>query len=378
MGQYQAMSHKPNILYFDITFLENTSGIGRDSRTLLNIFQSQIYLEVVLIDPLVYKFPHLKIINKGLLKSVKKLIYAISTLLNRPLKIKLPANSFYFQSQASTIVVTGDNVYQILRVHDLFPITNPEWFKWHTRRSFILGMRHVAKKHLFLCNSRTTLTSLEKTGFISLGDKEAIVLHCSPIIPPSKFCGVCNYCTSGSHPRRYFLALSTIEPRKNYEFILNAWREQNGTRNDKLGKYLIIVGKLGWKSKGLKKMLQSEHHSNIIWIPKCCDQGVRELLKNSIALISASFNEGYNLPPGEALLAGTSIILSDIQIHRERYGGWAKFFPLQENLVLKNFLKEELKISTEDVEKNLISFRKTNAINHSNAISQLSSYLDKI
>jgi len=53
-----------------------------------------------------------------------------------------------------------------------------------------------------------------------------------------------------------------------------------------------------------------------------------DLILSSGMLISTSLKEGYGMPPMEAALLGVPILLSDIPVYRELYGGVAEFFDL--------------------------------------------------
>ena len=49
-------------------------------------------------------------------------------------------------------------------------------------------------------------------------------------------------------------------------------------------------------------------------------------VRSAAIMISTSLKEGYGRPPMEALMAGTPVLLSDIDVYREVYGTTARFF----------------------------------------------------
>ena len=51
----------------------------------------------------------------------------------------------------------------------------------------------------------------------------------------------------------------------------------------------------------------------------CCDAGLTEIYKHAKAFITASIDEGYNIPLDEADDMGLKLIISDISVHRERF-----------------------------------------------------------
>jgi len=52
-----------------------------------------------------------------------------------------------------------------------------------------------------------------------------------------------------------------------------------------------------------------------------------DLYQRAAALVSASRQEAFPLPPGEALALSVPVVLSDIPSHRELYGRWASLVP---------------------------------------------------
>jgi glycosyltransferase involved in cell wall biosynthesis len=72
------------------------------------------------------------------------------------------------------------------------------------------------------------------------------------------------------------------------------------------------------------------------------DARMRELLAGSCGLISSSREEGFGLPPLEALALGVPVVLSDIPVYREVYGRWASFFPPGDPQALASLLERTL------------------------------------
>jgi glycosyltransferase involved in cell wall biosynthesis len=72
------------------------------------------------------------------------------------------------------------------------------------------------------------------------------------------------------------------------------------------------------------------------------DQRLADLLGGSRGLISASRDEGFGLPPLEALALGKPVILSDIPVYRELYSKWASFFPPGDAEGLAHAITEKL------------------------------------
>lgn len=151
----------------------------------------------------------------------------------------------------------------------------------------------------------------------------------------------------------YFLAVGTLEPRKNYANLLCAFDEykaQGGLKN------LVIVGKLGWKTSDIFSQLQRNRFSNNVkLLHNANDNQLQSLYKSASGLIMVSLDEGFGLPPLEAYQFSIPIMLSDIEIFRELYPNtevWVD--PIDRNAITeKLFILEDLK--TKDRRNNSIS-----------------------
>ena len=110
--------------------------------------------------------------------------------------------------------------------------------------------------------------------------------------------------------RRSFVALGTIEPRRNLGTILEAfrtlWAEGIEAR-------LVVIGKLigtGGRERALLDSLAG-HAPQLSFIEEADEETVREALSRARALVSASLAEGFGLPPLEALAAGIPVIVPE-------------------------------------------------------------------
>ena len=208
----------------------------------------------------------------------------------------------------------------LIRIHDIFPITNPEWFHKISAASFNITLkRAVLDEQLFLCNSRYT-----QERFLSyFPNAKTVLLYCNPVREEMQPCGECQFCQTGYRHRhkRYLIAISTVEPRKNYLRLLKCWVKIS--RN--FDRELVIVGRYGWKSRVTMCLIRYSGRS-VNYLSDVCNFGVERLISNAEAYISASLDEGFNFSAMDAARAGIPLILSDIPVHRELYGDTALYF----------------------------------------------------
>lgn len=120
--------------------------------------------------------------------------------------------------------------------------------------------------------------------------------------------------------KNQFVYISTIEPRKNHLMLLNVWREIIATTGDKASiPKLIIIGRRGWNSQQVFSMLDKSPtmKSYIIEKNNANDKEIINDIKESIAMLFPSFDEGWGLPVVEAMALGTPVICSDIPVLHE-------------------------------------------------------------
>ena len=113
---------------------------------------------------------------------------------------------------------------------------------------------------------------------------------------------------------RYFVALGTIEPRKNHALLLEVWARGKGLPK------LYIVGTKGWAEPGLFARIAATPGVEVL--SGLTDGAVTALLAGAEALLWPSFAEGFGLPPLEAAALGVPVIASDLSVTRELMGDY--------------------------------------------------------
>ncbi|MDR2659429.1 MAG: glycosyltransferase family 4 protein [Spirochaetaceae bacterium] len=122
----------------------------------------------------------------------------------------------------------------------------------------------------------------------------------------------------------YILCVGTIEPRKNYRLILEAFDKGFA----EIGMSLIILGRTGWESDDIVERIQKHPKlgKTLFLIQDSNDSELTYYYKNAFALGLPSFYEGFGLPVIEALNIGTPVISSDVDVLREVGQGYAVYF----------------------------------------------------
>lgn len=308
-------------VYFDAAFLSRNGGIARESKSMYSALLEQSIL-------LTYRNQILNLSNQvetGINLSVAN--FKMATL---NFKSYYPKLEHYplVQSQISPIY-NNFSEQTFIRLHDIFPITNPEWFPRKQIALFGNSFKGLSGAENFLCDSNYTYEKLLELYPHFAGS--AKVIYCSTESHLNQTsCNSCFGCIDNLD-FAYILAVGTIEPRKNYEFLINA------TENLKSAK-ILIVGQYGWKSRTVVQKLRSS--KNIVWLNNICDFGLTKLYRRSRAFVSTSIDEGFNLPAFEARNLNVPLILSDIPVHRELHSQFASFY--------KNFNEADFKKTLRD------------------------------
>lgn len=207
-------------------------------------------------------------------------------------------------------------VAPIYVVHDLIPITHPEYCRGGESDKHITRMNNVLRSAKgVITNSQATLDDLCAYARQTLqAMPPAVVGLLAPGISKA---------TAGSRPmvHPYFVVLSTIEPRKNHWLLLQTWKTLVETMG-KSAPRLVVIGQRGWECENVVYMLErcKQLKGYVFELPACTDKELATWLQHAQALLFPSFAEGYGMPLVEALAYGIPVIASDLQVFREIAG----------------------------------------------------------
>lgn len=217
---------------------------------------------------------------------------------------------------------TGRN--GVFYVHDLIPLSHPEFVRPEEperhRRRMETVLKHAS---LILCNSQVTARAIRT--YAQENNKR---LPSIAVLPPGVEQCFLEPSKDVAPPQTpYFVAIGTIEPRKNHMLLLSLWQylaERDGAKAPRL----VIVGKRGWENSHILAMLERcpALPGLVIEVPGLEDAALARLVAGAAALLSPSFAEGYGMPITEAIAIGTPVVASNITAHREAAAGQAAVF----------------------------------------------------
>ena len=128
----------------------------------------------------------------------------------------------------------------------------------------------------------------------------------------------------------YLLVVSTIEPRKNHQSILRAWRlllQEHNLEYESLPA-IVFAGAVGWISNDLIEQINSMRESGLLIfvIENLSDSSISWLYKNCIFSIMPSFVEGWGLSIPESIMRGKVCLTSETSSMKEASFGLAPLF----------------------------------------------------
>jgi glycosyltransferase involved in cell wall biosynthesis len=230
------------------------------------------------------------------------------------------------------------NMKVFVLIHDILPLTHPQYFPKRVVEEFEDWFDSVKKlSPQFIVGTewghrelRRVLSLTESTSKILVNPfgSDHLIRHTSDAK---------TYILSD--PIR-FLMVGTLEPRKGYEEVLQVFDFLHNAGHDFR---LTIVGREGWLGesaldrKRIKKILNLIASTNgfggkFYWKNDVSDQELLQEYESATYLIQASHAEGFGLPIVEALSHGIEVIARDIPVFREIAGDSIIYFQDMDHL----------------------------------------------
>ena len=121
-------------------------------------------------------------------------------------------------------------------------------------------------------------------------------------------------------PENFILFVGTLEPRKNLQGLLLAYKLLSTELKSQYP--LVLSGKKGWLLEDIEQILQPMLDSGeVIWLGYLNSKDLPALYSSATAFTYVSHFEGFGMPIAEAMACGTAVIASDNTAMKEASGG---------------------------------------------------------
>jgi len=189
----------------------------------------------------------------------------------------------------------------VVTVHDLIPLVMPEY------RTPTLGLfyrfwfpRILRRASAVLADSRYTKDDLHR--HFRVPDDKVVVSHLGL---NAQFRGI----VPVREKRPFFLAVSTVEPRKNFERTVRAFLKFKETTPGWAGT-LKLVGKMLPGNHALLDLV-ARNPGHVELLGPIGDADLADLYRHATGLIYPSLYEGFGLPVLEAMAVGCPVVTSE-------------------------------------------------------------------
>jgi glycosyltransferase involved in cell wall biosynthesis len=203
---------------------------------------------------------------------------------------------------------------RVVTIHDLTFKRFPELLQKETLVNLEHQMqREIARADAVICVSESTRQDL--LAFYDIDPSRAMTILSGLTVPDNR------QPTTDNLPKNYILFVSTIEPRKNLEVLLDAFARLRGR-----GAYdgaLVVVGRVGWKSESIVPRLHAPGVHHLDYLPAA---QLAAVYQNAGLFVFPSIYEGFGFPLLEAMAYGVPSIAARSSSLPEIGGDAARYF----------------------------------------------------
>lgn len=228
-------------------------------------------------------------------------------------QIFLPAYFHKIRGEKILVCLTGiapiATTCKIMTIHDLAFMVNPKWFSLPYR---------------LLYKTLTPLGAITSKQVITVSNFSKSEIERLLNLPPNKISVIYNAVSSAFLTKRhlaatiscqdkYILAVSSIDPRKNFQTLLKSF----ALLQDKNIKLYIVGGQASIYATSIEQLCGGMPQERIKWLGRVSDEMLRFYYEHALCFVYPSLYEGFGIPPLEAMSCGTPAIVSDIPPIRE-------------------------------------------------------------
>jgi len=255
---------------------------------------------------------------------------------------------------------------QILIVHDLIPISNPEYFS----KLYALFSRVISPTLINRCENVATVSKHSADMISSYSKKKSEEISVLGAASSSILININEIRIDLIPMNKYLLLIGGDNSRKNLNFILSFWASLAIDHNLTL---IVVVGRSEFVTKNIQTSLSINELIGVRYISNPSDSELSNLYSSSVGLLSPSVIEGFGLPLLESMSHGKPFLSTDTGAARDLCVGNSQILPLVREAWTKGV---ENLISTNSPEDRMIQLRHASHFSWDLVVAELRKLVD--
>jgi glycosyltransferase involved in cell wall biosynthesis len=207
------------------------------------------------------------------------------------------------------------NAKLVVTIHDLSFLLFPDLHTEENKRLLMQNLMYVnSRPSAVICDSEQTKLDLIK--FFHVPEEQIDVVYLGvghifsdPVIEENRQKVLEKYKINGLD---YLLCVSSIEPRKNFERIINVFSEM--IKQEKYSNlYLVCAGGAGWKNEKIYELVRKNNvEKRVKFLGFVDERDLPSVYSGARLFLYPSLYEGFGLPVLEAMSSKVPVITSDV------------------------------------------------------------------
>lgn len=212
---------------------------------------------------------------------------------------------------------------RVVTIHDVIPLSYPGFFEqskfpFLSRRRYFLRIQlELLRARRVICVSETTCRDVCRRFWVRK-EKVNVIYNGISKFPKPKKTDAEILKKFGLSSGRYLLNHGGIDPRKNLERLIRAFRKiKNGNGNRAMGLKLVITGEGGGRDSLERLICESGLKREVVFTGWVSDEEIGTLIKGARAIVYPTLAEGFGMPVLEGMAAGVPVVASAIDVLKE-------------------------------------------------------------
>lgn len=202
----------------------------------------------------------------------------------------------------------------VATLHDAIPLKHPEWTSPRLR-----GLKNWLQKtaagkadHVIAISKFAVAELVE---YFHIDERNITVVHAgvgSEWLEPLPPEDVDETLRANGLRSGYFLFVGTLQPRKNVERIIDAYKSLPA--EVRRARQLVIVGHAGWRCEDLINKIRTmvQEGEQVVWLNNLAQKNqLRHVYQGAGVFVFPSLHEGFGIPVVEAFASGVPVVTSN-------------------------------------------------------------------